>query len=93
MNPEFETNEKFPVCMNFYENGNIKNEYFVKFGNFYRKDGLASKSYYENGKIKSEDYYLIKEFSPNYIEYDENGFVITKKYYSTKKNEPGMIFY
>jgi antitoxin component YwqK of YwqJK toxin-antitoxin module len=81
--------EDGPAHIEYYKNGNIKNEdYFIN-GINHREDGPAYTVYYENGNIEFKDYYLNgtehKKYIPSQVDYNEDNslkseFIINKKW-------------
>jgi len=75
------------IC--YYENGNIKREYYFINGKLHRNDGPAEIWYYENGNIKEEHYYKNnkrhRENSPAIIYYDKDSNIEREYYYINDK--------
>jgi antitoxin component YwqK of YwqJK toxin-antitoxin module len=80
-----DTNPKIEHKKYYYDNVNIKAEYFTLNYKYHRADGPAMICYYENGNIQYEKYYLNDHLhrtdGPASIHYFQNGNIRSKYYY------------
>ena len=64
---------KGEYIVNYYDNGNIRNEQYRLNGKLHRENGIAYKSYYESGNIWRKEYFL-------------NGKYLTKEEFDNRNN-------
>jgi len=80
---------KGEYIVEYYDNGNIRNEQYRLNGELHNKNGIALKSWHENGNICREEYRLNgKLHNPNGIAYKswfENGNIWAEEYYINGK--------
>lgn len=69
----------------YYDNGNIKEEFYFENGNYHNLNSPSGIFCYENGQIRCEEYYIEgkrhRKDGPAIIEYDENRNIERKEYY------------
>ena len=83
------SNEILEKQMLYWDNGNVRKEWYQLNNNYHKMDGPVCIYYYKNGKIREEYYYLNgkshRRDGPADIWYYENGNINREYYYLNDK--------